>query len=161
MGDGIYFAEDPAATGRKTRHYGCMIEVLVRLGRIYDLGEGYGHQTNGEWLLHHGYDAATVVDMTKEHYGREFQIFYKDQVVDMLAYPCDGTWTDCEDQATQYKCKTPPTGKRTGSNLSGKANFTEDEWSSIPCQPSNYSLSPKLAAAAPQSGGQRVVLRPR
>jgi hypothetical protein len=141
-----------------------MIEVLVRLGSIYDMGKGSEHQTTGQWLLQNGYDAATVVDITEDHYGREFEIFYKDQVVDMLAYTCDGTWTNCEysytTEATQYNCKTPPTGKRTGSNYGGKANFTEDEWSSIPCQPSEYSLSPELAAA-PQSGGQSVVLRPR
>merc|ERR1712151_777188 len=132
IGNGMYFAEKSIETGRKTRHYGCMIEVLVRLGRVYNAGEGYGtNPPKGDRLLQMGFDAVTVVDVTKEHYGREFEIYHKDQIVDMFAYPCMGRSTQCVNEKTQYKCKTPPTGERTGENLDGKSGFdlTKVAWS--------------------------------
>jgi hypothetical protein len=79
IGDGIYFAERSLETGRKTRHYGCMIEVLVRLGRVYNAGEGYGtNPPNRDRLLQMGFDSVTVVDPTQAHYGREFEIYHQD-----------------------------------------------------------------------------------
>jgi hypothetical protein len=140
IGSGMYFAEKSVETGRKTRHYGCMIEVLVRLGRIYDAGEGYNtNPPDGGRLLQMGYDAVTVVDTSNEHFGREFEIYHKDQIVDMTAYPCDGRWTHCENERLQYKCKGPPSGVRTGPNLFRKDSFYLDK---LACDANDYRAQP-------------------
>jgi hypothetical protein len=139
IGSGIYFAESPAATGRKTRHYGCMLEVQVRLGRIYDMGKGYlAHPPQGAQLEAMGYDTVTIEDISRTHFGREYEIFYQDQVADMFAYPCDGTWVHNE----------PPSGNRTGDFLNGKSKF--DDASPV-CSPSDFHARPRLADEPIQS----------
>jgi len=133
IGSGIYFAESPAATGRKTRHYGCMLEVQVRLGRIYDMGKGYyAHAPQGAQLNAMGYDTVTIEDISRTHFGREYEIFYEDQIVDMFAYKCDGTWVN----------NKPPSGNRTGDFINGKSKFDDP---SPPCSPADFNEKPRLA----------------
>merc|ERR1712087_156568 len=140
IGNGMYFAEKSIETGRKTRHYGCMIEVLVRFGRIYNAGEGYGtNPPKRDRLLQMGFDAVTVVDVTQAHYGREFEIYHKDQIVDMFAYPCMARWTHCVNDKTQDKCKTPPTGERIGEHLYGKGGF---DLSKLSCSTDDFRFAP-------------------
>merc|ERR1712232_663532 len=98
-----------------------------------------GYNTNppkGDQLLQMGFDAVTVVDVSKQHFGREFEIYHKDQILDMFAYPCDGRWTDCDDH---HKCKTPPSGVRTGPNLNGKTGF---DLSKLACDPNDFRSRP-------------------
>jgi hypothetical protein len=98
LGLGTYFADDAAATGYKTRHWGCVIIVLVRLGKVYDMGpvwlagEDRCSKTFGEKLNEMGYDS-----MTTTKHGRERAIFQIDQVLDMIAYRT----------CTQFGCHEP------------------------------------------------------
>lgn len=95
LGSGIYFCEAPEVTATKALHWGCMVEVYVEVGHIKDLGDGqvaHNGQARdmGIELGTKGYDS-----MTTNLAGIEWAVYYKDQVVDMIAYPCtkNGTRT--------------------------------------------------------------------
>jgi len=103
LGAGVYFADDAATTNYKTRHKGCIIKALVRLGNVLELGDrwlqnaGRTPQTCDPLL---GYKLAMpggehVDSLTTIKHGRERSIFFTDQIVDMIAYPCtkNGTRT--------------------------------------------------------------------
>jgi hypothetical protein len=93
LGAGIYFCEKKEITAWKALHWGCMVEVLVQVGHVKDIGDGqvaHNGQSRdlGIELGTKGYDS-----MTTNLDGIEWAVYYKDQVVDMIAYPCekDGT----------------------------------------------------------------------
>jgi len=100
LGAGVYFADDAATTNYKTRHKGCIIKALVRLGNVLELGDrwlqnaGRTPQTCDPLL---GYKLAMpggehVDSLTTLKHGRERSIFFTDQIVDMVAYHTDSNY---------------------------------------------------------------------
>lgn len=113
LGMGIYFADSAERTGWKTRHWGCVIEVAVRLGNPKALqcnGRADGCEGGWTWLPERdqgdpdygsklnclGHDSL----YTYKH-GFEESIFFTDQVVDMIAYPTC-TWYGCHRRNGPY-----------------------------------------------------------
>jgi len=92
QGMGMYFADTASVTGYKTRHTGCVIKALVRLGNVFDMGN---HWLPGVHRLNDGCDPLFGYTLANEHFdsvttikhGRERAIFFMDQVIDMIAYP--------------------------------------------------------------------------
>jgi hypothetical protein len=88
LGAGIYFTESAEVTGWKALHWGCLVEVYVQVGHVKDLGNGRVF-ANGDGrdlgleMNTMGYDS-----MTTNLEGVEWAVYYKDQVTDMIAYPC-------------------------------------------------------------------------
>jgi hypothetical protein len=120
LGQGVYFADTAQRTGWKTRHWGCVIEVAIRLGNRKGLectGSANGCENGWTWLPAAdqgdrdygsklncmGYDSL----YTHKH-GMEESIFFTDQIVDMIAYPT----------CTHFGCY-----ERTGPYLNGRSEL--------------------------------------
>lgn len=97
QGMGAYFADTAEVTGSKTRHTGCVIKLLARLGNVFDMGEGWlpdigrgqdgCNSMLGYKLMNESFDSVTTIK-----HGRERALFFDDQVLDMVAYPCPTNW---------------------------------------------------------------------
>jgi hypothetical protein len=88
-GSGIYFAEAASDTAHKAHNHGFMVVARVQLGRTLHLQSGSGESSmSGEKLLLQGYDSLTI-----PRRGREWVIYFPDQVVHTSGFRCtrDGT----------------------------------------------------------------------
>merc|ERR1712150_125617 len=125
QGMGTYFADDAATTGYKSRHYGCVIKLLARLGTVYDMGDKWINDMGriqdgcdplfGYTLMHEGFDSITTIK-----HGRERALFFDDQILDMVAYPCPAFWNN--------------NGQPTGPYLNGRDELKYPD----SCDPDDY-----------------------
>jgi hypothetical protein len=91
MDSGIYFCESAQETAGKAEHHGCLIEALVQVGNVMDLMTAQVPDSDrdgktGDRLRDMGFDSTTTSEQ-----GIEWAIYFKDQVVDMIAYPSTTT----------------------------------------------------------------------
>lgn len=117
QGMGTYFADTAQATGHKTRHMGCVIKALVRVGNIFDMenawlpdmennetleGLGIPDEAGCDTMLGYKLMEKNFHSITTVKHGRERAIFFDDQILDMVAYPTDTNWGNNADVRGPY-----------------------------------------------------------
>jgi len=127
QGMGAYFADDAPTTGIKARHPGCVVVLLARLGNVFDMNESWlpdmGHRQDGcdsqfgYKLMKEGFDSVTTVK-----HGRERALFFVDQILDMVAYPCPASYGN--------------NGQRTGPWINGRSDLKYPDPEK--CDPHDY-----------------------
>jgi len=117
QGMGTYFADTAQATGHKTRHMGCVIKVLARVGNIFDMenawlpdmknnesldGLGIPNEAGCDTMFGYKLMEKNFQSVTTVKHGRERALFFDDQIIDMVAYPTDTNWGNDARQTGDY-----------------------------------------------------------
>lgn len=131
QGMGTYFANDAAHTAYKTRHHGCVIKVLARVGNVFHMkddwlpdmqnnesleGLGIPNEAGCDTLFGYKLMKKNFQSIATDKHGAERAIFFDDQILDMVAYP------------TRRK------GRRSGGYLNGRSELKYPE----SCDPDDY-----------------------